>query len=289
MQFGNRVIRISQLIADSITGALIQTAATGVRWVLSSPSNADELAGYTGDPAEVIPGLLQVAAVNYLGNASLNVALRSPSYTSEGAFLALYSLLATLENHADLVAQQISLRSNINPAAALAALILDGDAGTVDVTGIVTLEDNLVANGDAAVVGDANIGGGLTVGLGGVGINGGLIVALNAAIHGAVGLTVDHALTVGDSLTLNGKKISAIDFGTWSGTTDASGQITGIPHSLGIKPVYTNLNQSGGSGSGRPRVLSTTTTTFTIQVNNTTTGAAFAAGSAFSGQYFSIA
>lgn len=50
-------------VEDSVvTGALIRTAPTGQRWEIDSPTMANEIRGYTGDLAEVVPAILQVTS-----------------------------------------------------------------------------------------------------------------------------------------------------------------------------------------------------------------------------------
>jgi hypothetical protein len=71
MAFRNRIVRLSQLIADSITGAVISTAASGARWVLQSGANANQIIGYSGSGNEITPGQIATAVTGGSGRLVL--------------------------------------------------------------------------------------------------------------------------------------------------------------------------------------------------------------------------
>lgn len=68
MPFKSQVAALSELVADtitgatiiggSVTGALIQTASAGARWVMGVAGNLNYLYAYSNDPDEVAPGFL---------------------------------------------------------------------------------------------------------------------------------------------------------------------------------------------------------------------------------------
>lgn len=78
MGFRNRIVRISQLVADTITGAVVQTAATGNRWVMSGSARSTIL-GYTGFANETQPAVLQV--LGHLVSNILTLGISAPQST----------------------------------------------------------------------------------------------------------------------------------------------------------------------------------------------------------------
>lgn len=63
MPFRNRIVRLSQLIADKIVGALIETAETGTRWVLQGgPGLTGVIQGFSGDVNEVVEASISIVA-----------------------------------------------------------------------------------------------------------------------------------------------------------------------------------------------------------------------------------
>ncbi|MCW2754666.1 MAG: hypothetical protein JWQ32_2077 [Marmoricola sp.] len=96
MGFRNRIVRVSQLVADSLTGATISTAASGTRWVIGGAGVlAQTIRGYTGiagetQPAELAfiaaPGNMALALISPIGpsGASSAIELWSDNPTDPG-------------------------------------------------------------------------------------------------------------------------------------------------------------------------------------------------------------
>jgi hypothetical protein len=238
VSFRGRIVRISQLIADSITGAVItggtingttinggtivgavvsaatviggtlETAASGARWVLEGVTDAQTMTAFSGLAAEVTPAFIQV--FNFASHAS-----------------SLFLSSADMTN----------------------------GPPTGGSSGVATLE----------------------IAAAGVGTAPGGRASINMRFPARGGLS------------LNGSDgIRETGVGSWSGTTDGSGQIAGLSHRCSEPPTAILVNQVSGSGQGRVRCIAIGTNLFTVQINNTVTGAAFAAGSAFSGTFIAI-
>lgn len=72
MAFRNRIVRLSQLVADTLIGATIETAASGNRWVMAGGTFISSLLGYTGDAAETVPAQL-TALADLIGQPALTI------------------------------------------------------------------------------------------------------------------------------------------------------------------------------------------------------------------------
>jgi hypothetical protein len=103
MGFRGRIVRLSQLIADSITGAtinggtitgaLFRTATSGKRWeIVSNPSN--EIHGFSGLPGEQQYGRILVDADTVSGQAWFYIAPPTfvPTLENPGTSPAIYLL-----------------------------------------------------------------------------------------------------------------------------------------------------------------------------------------------------
>lgn len=115
MSFKGLPTQLSDLIADSITGALIETAASGPRIVLTS-ADVDTMLGYTGDPNETAPASLTMGRAHYaiVGQPpTLFTRLTSPTEgPNQPAFLELHmnGAAGAETSTAQLVADAIEMR-----------------------------------------------------------------------------------------------------------------------------------------------------------------------------------
>jgi hypothetical protein len=114
------------LTGQTIIGAVIETAASGNRWVMGTLAAADELLGYTGNADETAPGDLFVG-LDGSGNF-LNSALYSP-HDSAGAFCYLL------------------LGSGIGAQEGVTSAVLA--AQTINLQGVVSITQNAVVTGEA--------------------------------------------------------------------------------------------------------------------------------------------
>lgn len=89
MPFRAQIAALSDLIADSVIGAVIATAASGARWVLGQGPNSytpNIIYGYSGDSEETQPANIRTETVVIVGpnNDSGQLVLEAPEMNSGG-------------------------------------------------------------------------------------------------------------------------------------------------------------------------------------------------------------
>ena len=131
MAFPQDVLRLSELIADSLTGALIRTAAGFPRWELASPGNANKILGYTGNASEVTPATLSVV------DGGTNIQTRLTAATWTGMAQAFLSITANaVRSIVSLAGDQVTIS-----AVGFADFLLDAPNSIVQLRGPLTLKD----------------------------------------------------------------------------------------------------------------------------------------------------
>lgn len=203
MAFPVDILKLSELIADSITGALIKTAEAGARWIIQNGAGSGQIIGYTGDPLETQQAQFRISSQLYAGAQALIASLAGPSYTLSSAYLSLYMKQAdTTTNYADLVGTHVEVRTDLDATTAQRArLVWDKAAGkiTCDSTNGFEVDGATKLNGATEVDG--------------------LLSVLGGEKIGSVGST-----------------INALTFARTTGTCNASSQLI-IPHGLGVVPA----------------------------------------------------
>lgn len=276
MAFGGQFTRLSQLIADTITGVTIiggnitGAVITATNAVLTNP----DITGGTQTNPDITGG-------NQASIAQTGGTITGAVITATGSFVGrLRTALTGARWELGNSGQEQTLNGFTGTPTELSPATITLNGTILQMTS--ALFSTLISTVQASwyVDGDSGTGKSRAVGTADV------VDLIDATVTRFIRLNNLGAL-IG---SLSSTPIKAITFGNWSGTTNASGQITALPHGLGTTPAVIFLNQSGGSGTGRVRATATPgATTFVVQVNNTTTGAAFAAGSAFSGEFVAIA
>lgn len=141
MAFRNQVSALSQLVADTITGATItgatitggifRTAASGKRWELTSTIR-NKILGYSGNPDEVAPGVIEVD--HDAANDASFVSLRSGQFSAGGpqAWLDLTTenLFGPVTTAAVMSADTVALQTATQSVALDSAGLQIGTAGT---------------------------------------------------------------------------------------------------------------------------------------------------------------
>lgn len=268
MAFGNAITRLSELIADSVTGAIITggqiigAAITADAAVLTNP----DINGGTQDSATQTGGtitgaLIRTAVAGLRWEIDSAIIDEIRAYTGRAAEInpAFLQVLGTATNGIlEIVAPQFT--------AGLTKFRLENDSSAPagNQRTMTTVTDILQFNAANAAF-----------------FGGTVFAVLSNNLHN---LLVDNS-----GITINNTApILGVDFGAWAGNTNGAATIVNQPHNLGVTPAYVGVNQSSGSGAGRVRSVARTAAKFDVVVNNTTTGAGFAAGSAFGGEYFAI-
>lgn len=257
MAFKNPIVYLSQLVADSITGAvinggqiigtaiqgvtidatstitgaLVQTAASGMRWAISSIY----LTAYTGNAAESAPGKIFVEAVNPF--SKLLLTLVSPVNSNTGRYakfsLGSSSSTAYLYGLADQFLSQL-----YTAGVGVYTTVIQADSTGTQIAGV----------------------------------NGGS-VAIDSTGNVSVVPAAGKALTLGEATPTTGA-IQGMDMGKVTGVvTSGSGGVL-VNHGLGVVPTSIQVTPFMASANIGWRVTAMTTTTFTIGFFTCSTGAA---------------
>lgn len=98
MSFRGLPAYLSDLIADQIVGAVIKTAAAGARLILSSPGNASQIVGYSGNVNETAPGGMTIGQGATFGSTlTFLTQLLGPAVsTIAGPFINLQSFIPSV-------------------------------------------------------------------------------------------------------------------------------------------------------------------------------------------------
>jgi hypothetical protein len=121
MAFRNRIVRISQLIADELIGAFIATAAAGARWEIDNGPASGAVRGYTGDPAEVLPALFAMSSTPNpaSGGQVLNTSLRGAAYgAGQSGYIDIFDDSVVGGGIDNVTGGKWSARDNLTPALA---------------------------------------------------------------------------------------------------------------------------------------------------------------------------
>ncbi len=131
MGFRQPLTRLSELLADSIVGAVIKTAATGARIELNTAA-ANVIRFFSGDPAEIDPSTLS----SFAGSGEAGIELRSASMDTGGGIPTgrAQLLLAADET----LGTRIAAQADNMEFSATGSIDIFGDvnlSGALDVTG----------------------------------------------------------------------------------------------------------------------------------------------------------
>ena len=237
MAFRNRIVRMSQLIADSIIGAFFATADDGNRIEIGKgegdpDSTIKEIRFFSGSAEEVNPAAISAELVNAgTGNERGQLHIRGFEGWSGPA-----SHLPSIDLYSP----------SANGGVPDTGIVVDTDSLTLlteetTLIGGVDMTDNLLVEGTSEFVGQAVFDDQITA-----------LADINGAgyVRGD-GVGSFDTLELGGSGpgSLLGRSIKGIDFGFGSFTTDASGRIT-IGHNLGNIPTFCMFMPQGAGQRG---------------------------------------
>lgn len=235
MSFKRAIVRLSELVADKITGAIMQTAETGQRVVITPGIAGTGLVQFWTGAAGESAGFIEADPEP---NPAIEMWSPTTPAHSGPAVVRLRSMPAGTNPQA-LIGGDLTTTGKVH-AGADAAGGLGDIAADHDVTAVRNVVAGaLVKGATLQATGAANVGTTLTAG------------ALQAL----------GPLTAG-SLQVLGSPVIGLDFGTVTATTDASGGIV-VPHGMGNAPKSVQV-----SPRQRDRIVhifAVTATDFTVR------------------------
>lgn len=249
MPFRNPIGAISELIADSLIGAYIATAAAGNRWVLSSPGAANTIEGFTDDPKEYTPATIRQVSIADSARGNLTLlpphmlnADNVPVPTGSGFISLLCDGNGTPGFNRIRVAAD---RVELGPPTTEPQFTGNETDVSIDPAGVraVTIGGTgLTVNSPATLLGSLNVSGATALAAlatsGMASLNGGAAITGNLSVSGTISPgTIDFD---GDTITKLRYGVSTVVVGAGASTADLA-----VPHGRGNAPtiaIATALN-----------------------------------------------
>lgn len=295
MSFRQAILRVSELIGDTLIGAFIGTSETGNRLELFEDSGVGTIRGWSSVANET-PATIQISAQGEVVITSSSDPVQRPNPAS--VFIGPTSNVAPLVNGAVQVFADLLCKHGLDVLAAATFheyLDLCGSAapatglnpGDLRVAGVSDLTGQVTAAGDVTAA-SLTTAGAVTGGTASF-AGGAATVAPSGAVKGAsvtsTGKVTAGTTLVGQALQLAGGQTNTGQaWGTFSGTTDANGRLT-IPHTLAGTPTCVQV-----TSKNKNRVLnvfSVDGTNIVVQVVDQT-GTAVASGTSLGVYWLAI-